>query len=532
MQAWLATSLVRHFPASRARRRDRLTLRAARSSTVSFQVAFRNDTEQVRRVELAVKAPQPIAVQVRRVGYVPLHHFSTPRPADDLDGVGHLPGLVPDPLFPESACQAGAFETNAFWLTVRVPVAAPPGRRPVTVTLTVDGQPLPPLTATVVVHRGVLPPRRDFPVTQWFYADALCDWYHTELYHESFWPLLAAYLKDLAEHGVDTSHIPAFTPPTDGVKRPTQLVRVRRDGDRYLFDWTLVLRWLQTAQAQGLKHFEWNHLFTQWGAQHAIRIYEGHGETKRLLWPPETPATSPVYRAFLAQFLPEFHRFLCERGVLEQSFFHLSDEPHGDAHLANYRAARQMLRELAPWMKVMDALSEIAFAREGLTDTPIPVLSSAPEFVREGVPAWTYFWSGPHGRYLNRLLDTPLPKIRMAGWLFWRLRAQGFLHWGYNYWYRSQTTELINPYHVNDAHDWPGWSPGDPFVVYPGEAGPVDSLRWEVWAESLEDYALLQAVGVDPDNPMLAEIQDYAEFPRDARWMEARRRELLRRLPG
>ena len=46
--------------------------------------------------------------------------------------------------------------------------------------------------------------------------------------------------------------------------------------------------------------------------------------------------------------------------MLEASFFHLSDEPHGPEHLANYRAAREMLREIAPWMPVMDALSEVA----------------------------------------------------------------------------------------------------------------------------------------------------------------------------
>src|SRR5579872_745867 len=136
--------------------------------------------------------------------------------------------------------------------------------------------------------------------------------------------------------------------------------------------------------------------------------------------------------------------------------------------MENYRRARHLLKELAPWMKVADALSDIHYGREGLTDIPIPVLSTAHEYAEAGISAWTYFCCGPRGRYLNRLMDTPLAKIRMAGWLFYRLRSLGFLHWGYNYWYRSQTRELIDPFNEQAGAAWRGWAYGDPFVVYPG----------------------------------------------------------------
>ena len=216
---------------------------------------------------------------------------------------------------------------------------------------------------------------------------------------------------------------------------------------------------------------------------------------------------------------------------MERSFFHLSDEPHGEEHLVNYRAAREMLRELAPWMKVMDALSDISFAREGLTDIPIPLIKEAPAFTAEGYPAWCYFWGGPRGRHAQRLLDTPLVKTRMLGWIFYRTKVRGFLHWGYNYWYKSQTRQLVDPYTVLDAQWWPNWAYGDPYVVYPGEGGaPVDSLRWEVYADGLQDYALLQSAGISPDDPLLAEITDFAEFPRSEEWMLERRGKALEAL--
>ena len=54
--------------------------------------------------------------------------------------------------------------------------------------------------------------------------------------------------------------------------------------------------------------------------------------------------------------------------------------------------------------RVLD-VDEVAFAREGLTDIPIPSLTVAREFITSGYPAWAYFCGGPRGRYAQRLLD-------------------------------------------------------------------------------------------------------------------------------
>ncbi len=530
MQAWVSSSLVRHYPQSPPQSQETITLHAALQESVSFQVAFRSGDAPVE-VTATAEAPPQLEVRVRRVGYVPMPHLNAEVPPDETDGLDRLPGYVPDPLFPEQTIHAGPHETNAFWVTVSVPMDALPGTYPIYFRLETEKHPPLHVRAQVVVHRGLVSRRRDCPVTHWFYADALCDWYQVEPFEEPFWPILDRYLADLALHHQDTSHTPLFTPPTDGVKRPNQLLDVRREGDRYVFDWALVRRWVEAADRAGLRHFEWPHLFTQWGAKYAIRIYEGHGKSEQRLWEPDTPGTSPVYRTFLSQFLPAFKRFLDEEGLFERSFFHLSDEPHGEEHLKNYRAAREMLRELAPWMKVMDALSQISFAREGLTDIPIPLITIAPEFIKEGYPAWCYFWGGPKGRYVQRELDTPLLKTRMIGWCFYRTKVRGFLHWGYNYWYRSQTREMINPYQVTDGCAWPGWSYGDTFMVYPGDGcAPVDSLRWEVFAEGLQDYALLQSAGIDADDALLAEVQDFATFPRSEQWLLDARAKALAKL--
>ncbi len=529
LQVGLGSSVTRYYPQTKSLPMDSLDLEGALNERLVFQVVLRLEDEPRQSVRLEVTGPEGWSIRVRRVGYVPVQHHNTPID-EDTDGLEQIPGYVPDPLFDEDTLLLPAQETHAFWVTLQPDAQATPGTHRLSVRVLPESAPEVTREVNVRLYDVVLQPRRDFHITHWFYIDALLDWYRLEPFESRFWTIVASYIRDLADHGIDTLYVPVFTPPLDGVKRPSQLLHVTRAPDgSYRFNWRDVKRYVDLAKASGISHFEWCHFFTQWGVQHAIRIYEGQGQGERLLWPPDAGATSETYRNFLAQFLPQLYRFLQQESILDRSFFHVSDEPHAE-HLPQYHAARAMLKELAPWMKVMDALSDLEFAQQGVPDVPIPSIKTALEFVAEGVPCWCYYCCGPRGHFLNRLLDTPLPKIAMHGMLFYRWPFQGFLHWGYNYWYRSQTRKLIDPYTVQDGEAWVrGWAYGDPFQVYPGPDGPVDSIRWEVFAASLQDYRLLQTLGVPRDHPQLADIHSFEDFPKDAAWRDAVRRALLER---
>lgn len=533
---WLVDAHERIFPFGNKIFEKPLMLDAARGERLAFQAAISlvatPGSPEVPTVEATVDAPG-LTVRTRRVGFVPVAHINTLTPADECDVLGHVPGFVPDPLFDENTARLAAGETIAFWFTVDIPADCKPGAIPVTVTLTVkNGEEtvaVLPLIATFNVHDVVIQPRRNFPVVQWFYNDSILDWYGLKAFEPAFWERVKPYMRNLVEHGQDTIYAPVFTPPLDGVKRPTQLLKVTRTAvDRYAFDWSDVKQYTDLASACGIHNFEWTHFFTQWGVKHAIRIYEGQGEDERLLWPVETGATSDTYRTFLTQFLNEFKAFLDRENLLARSFFHVSDEPHGDEARANYIAARAMLIELAPWIKTMDALSEIEYGRQKLTDMPIPSITVTKQYREEGIPCFTYFCCGPRGRYLNRLLDTPLIKLRMLGWLCFKFEVLGFLHWGYNYWQRRGQRSLIDPFTEQAAGVWPAWPYGDTFVVYPGPNGPIDSIRWEIFAESLQDFALLQTLDIQPSDPRLAVLEDFDRFPKQLDWLRNMRRECLK----
>jgi hypothetical protein len=180
-------------------------------------------------------------------------------------------------------------------------------------------------------------------------------------------------------------------------------------------------------------------------------------------------------------------------------------------------------------MKVMDALSDIRYGRQGLTDIPVPQLGSAHKYIKENIPHWVYYCCEPTGPWLNRFQDTPLPKIRMAGFLFYRFEAKGFLHWAYNYWFRMDSGALADVF--NDSTAGGGVPAGDPFVVYPGENGPLDSIRWEVFGEALQDYAILQTAGIRPDDPMLSDLKGYDVFPKNEEWIQKTIRKILKAHP-
>ena len=520
MAVWLESSLKRVFPHSPAGSTN-LSLLTARNARIAFQVCIQNRGTSYPKVQCTVVAPEDLKVQVRRVGFVPFPHFALNTDPSELDGIGFLPGFVPDPLYPEDSTKVASQESQSFWITVNIPAEARAGIRELNVRLSInDGKQNCELPVRLEASPLVLQPRKNFHVIHWWRGEATWDYYHTGMFDERWWRLTRDQLKDMLDHGSDVAFVPVFFERRETFKRPCQLLDINEPAPgTYEFDWARVKQFTDMARAIGFKHFEWPHMWIYWGVENPMRLYKKVDGNYVMLWPPDISGFSDTYVNFLKQFLPAFHQFLTREGLLETSCFHLSDEPGGGKHLENYRRARQILRDLAPWMKVMDALSDIRYGKEGVTDIPVPIVSSAQAYIDAKIPHWVYFCCGPRGPWLNRFMDTPLPKIRMSGWLFYRLKAEGFLHWGFNYWHKMEREEIGDPFTDASNADWPGIPYGDPFMIYPGKDGPIDSLRWEVFAESLQDYAILQTAGIKPDDPLLGAIRTYADFPKQEAWI-------------
>lgn len=540
---WLETSLKRVFPVTPPANQRSLRLLSARNARISFQACFQNQSTGGVTVECAVTGPDDVKVLVRRVGYVPMWNHTAGVPMTEQDGVGFTPGLVPDPLFPEQKAVVGPSGTQAFWITATVPKDARVGLRRLTVRMKpADSKTTAEMDVQLDVRPLVIEPRKDFPVTHWWNADGIYDWYKIAPFGDEWFTLAESYLANMASHGSNMILVPLFHIRREVVERPAQLLKVSRPiSGRYEFDWANARRFVALARRCGFEYFEWPHFWHMTikpdgfirSAAEPQRVYLSGSGKPSLVVPADYPATGPEYLTFLRQFLPEFHKFLQDEKLLSASYFHVSDEPGGaEEDISNYRAVRKLLGELAPWTngKVLDAMSDLRYGKLNLIDYPVPNVAAAGEYLQAGIPHWVYYCCGPRGQYLNRFFDTPLVKIRMSGWLFYRLKAQGFLHWGYNFWYvmdlglNPVPQKLIDPFTDGAAGTTSGGEGepyGDSFVVYPGESGPIDSIRWEVFAESLQDYALLQTAGTKLNDPMLADLRSYEDFPKTESWIAA-----------
>ncbi len=150
-----------------------------------------------------------------------------------------------------------------------------------------------------------------------------------------------------------------------------------------------------------------------------------------------------------------------------------------------------------------------------------------------GNEVWWYVNHRPSRPYANFFIDLAGMEHRILFWQAWALGARGLHYWGVNYTEPGQDpyADLVDVTPVN----------GDGFLVYPGPEGPVNSVRWEIIRDGIEDYDYLTILmqrmrrlqsqgGRDELVRRAAQTLDFKElapdlvsFPRDPKVLAARR---------
>lgn len=352
-----------------------------------------------------------------------------------------------------------------------------------------DGRILGEATYELVVLPVELPPL-DIHYTNWMHYDGIASYYGLEVFSPRYMKVLSSFLECAVKHGMDTLLVPMFTPALDtavnGERLTTQLVDVEKKGDVYSFSFDRLIHFLRFAQNHGVKQFEMSHLFTQWGAEHAPKILDVHGN--RLFgW--DTDSQSETYLHFLSLFLDQLTLRLESEGFeKDQVFFHLSDEPNA-LHVERYRFLKNAITPFLHGYPTMDALSEFSFAQENLVDIPAVALESVPKFLQNGKrDIYVYHCCAEDKDMLpNRFLSMPLDRLRVLGTQLYFLGVKGLLHWGYNFYNSGFSKRPIDPYLVNDAEG--NFPSGDSFIVYPGrDEKAKGSLRLEALSAAFHDY--------------------------------------------
>lgn len=510
------------------------------NETYSFQVAYKGSKEDLEHFKIEIMSDLKDVTTVRKVGLV---QSDTPMyPHHDENVLRTTPGLYPDPLFPfdYEGIEPVYDQWNAIWLTVELNEPIPSGTHDIKIQFISNTDAiLAEETFTLDVLSQALP-EQTLIQTHWFHSDCLATGYNVDVFSEAHWSLIDQYVETAAKNGMNMLLTPLFTLPLDteiGGERPThQLVDVMKNGETYSFNFDKLVRWIDLAKNNGIKYIEFSHFFTQWGAYHAPKIIATEDGIEKQIFGWDTDAAGEAYRNFLSQLLPALKDFLIEHDIEDMAYFHVSDEPTLE-QIDSYQKASDIIHEYLSDYPIIDALSNYEFYEKGLVKKPIPANNHMDDFLENNVPGlWTYYCCAQHDKVSNRFFCFPSARNRISGLQFYKYDIEGFLHWGYNFWFSQFSKKVIDPFKVTDAGG--GFPSGDAFLVYPGKEGPIESIRFAVFHDALQDLRALQLLEsltnkehvIDLLEGKLAKPLTFTEYPQESEWLLSVREEVNKQI--
>jgi len=198
------------------------------------------------------------------------------------------------------------------------------------------------------------------------------------------------------------------------------------------------------------------------------------------------PATLIAHPEMLAQA----NAFVKRNGLEGRVFSHVANEPARPAWPRLFEGIQQW-KDAAPLIPIMVTTYGLdPFIPDGLDRWAVhaPVFDTANnaqifERIRSGKEVWWYVDQTPPRPYGNFFLDFEAIEHRILFWQSWALGVRGMHYWSVNTppAGRNPWQNLLDLTPVN----------GDGFLLYTGQEGPVNSIRWENIRDGIEDYDYL-----------------------------------------
>ncbi len=536
LRIWFVDSLIKVFPSdvSQTHRLAVPELWGARNQHLSLQLAIRSagslsavtaDTKPLT----GTHGERISAVTIQRVGYVVVGSHTPDTPREEL--VGDAPGWYPDPLL-DFPLDVDSRRTYPLWLTIHVPPEAAPGVYRGSITVHSGTHELARAPFRLRVVAASVPEERTLKVTNWFsLGDKLSrQFYAVPAFSPEWWTLVENVARVVADHRQNLILTPLM-----------ELVQPRIEAGEIRYDFGNFDRWVETfTRAGAIGFIEGSHLLDRAGSYDSplqVPTFQPYGDQiRRQVLPPDDSRVEP----FLVGFLSSLNAHLEEKRWKPIYFQHILDEPHG-AELSYYAKFAELVHRCLPGVLTLDAVDAARMPEElkkdcdlwvpqlGMFDDQMDLIRQR---IQSGHEVWYYTCLFPNKRYLNRLMDYPLLKVRLLHWLNFRYNLTGFLHWGGNYW-TPEPMKDTQPVIDNNTELLP---PGDAFILYPDRANKSvrSSIRLEVMREGIEDYEMLCALRIK--NPAEAErlasamVSSFTDYVRDLAVFRKIERSLLKSL--
>jgi hypothetical protein len=419
-------------------------------------------------------------IQILLVGYV-----NTKRPTYDVDYVGWWPDPLLDFL---NTFELDANVWQPVWLDIHTSANLTPGNYSGTITVGGDGVETLKIPLHVKVWKFSVPHEKHLPLAlNWWDGSELVNVFESQYASnpEEF-QKYKAYLKGKAARetlGIDALNMLAIRGKIQRVLIEHRLNPLR------IYNETPPL----TSDVKMLKDagFKTYCILMIW-SQRQLKDGDPYPADKK-----------KAYMDMLEEAVPR----LKKAGLLEGAYVYGFDECNQNEYAAIADIFGEIKRRW-PELQTMTTAYDYTYGlKTGLADVVDIWVPLTPKYdqtldqVRlahtRGENIWWYVCVAPEHPYANLFVEYSSAEHRLLmGIMPFKFDSQGFLHYSLNYW---KTGQFHTPFkeHLNkgpltnyDGRSW-GDSNGDGLIFYPGDNGPVVTIRMKNMRDGLEDYEYL-----------------------------------------
>ena len=443
---------------------DGIALAAARGECESFQIAVTPQSEW-RDVQWSwgnFGGPGPLpasALRCRRVETIPIARPHGP--------YGHK-GLNPDPLTERLPCTIPAQTNQSFWFTLRVPADLKPGRYETQLALSANGKEACRVPLRLRVRDFALPRRPSLDVRSGLRTGVMLKREQGE--KEG---ILKRYYRNICEHRSRCT--------------PGARVHVTVDGDRAAVDAAEYLAHLRFMRDElGVKRFVIPSLWIGHRGTHRMPR-DAQWQRRPIFANDALTELNPEFEKPFRDYMGQLVKQIKDEGLFLSPSVRFIDEPNlnDEATVNGIRTLAKLLLDIDPGFTICMTAS-----------WPHPKLTDLSKLWVLHTDAWSRHYdrikaareAGCRIYVYNNAVNYPEHRpirVRLWPWLLRKYAVDGTYSWWGTVCWRG---EMEDP--------WTCGQGSSGVLLYPPrskeEHGPIDSVRWELFREGLEDYEYMR----------------------------------------
>ncbi len=397
-----------------------------------------------------------------------------------------------DPLMPSPPAEIKPNWTQGVWLTISVPRNAAAGDYQGALEIHAGAQSKR-LELTLHVFDFTLPgmTQGNFDLNIWQDPAAVARVAKVPLWSPEHWKLLEAYTRNLAAHGqksISTSIVYDPWRSQTGFVYPSMVqwrfpgVYKAGEASKFQFDFSVFDRYVEMMMKAGIdKSIQCFSMVDGPGHTSLCNIGYTDTTTGKLQVCP-THVGDAAYRDVWGAFLPALVRHLKQHDWLSRTYMGFDEKPQ-----AIMNGIFSVLKADAPELKI--SLSGGSSSEESAAAGDLVLYYGALRnraavrklLEERRTVGTTTFYTACGTASPNTFIYSPQWESRLLPWIAFQHGLAGYARWAYQSWPADVWKQPESR-----------WHSGDSFLVYPGKTGPIDSTRWELLRQGIQDYEALE----------------------------------------